>query len=86
MTLNDAPPPENERVDPNFFHYGAENYRHCGAMPQGKKHQRPPTVEEIAAVLKAREGTTLSTAYKDIYRAVFRHSYASDIFVQLRVW
>ena len=41
-------------------------------MAQGKKHERPPTVEEIAAVLKARQGTPLSTQYKDIYRAVFR--------------
>ena len=41
-------------------------------MAQGKKHERPPMVEEIAAVLKARQGTPLSTQYKDIYRAVFR--------------
>ncbi len=41
-------------------------------MPQGKKHERSLTDEEIVAVLKARQGTRLSTKYQDIYRAVFR--------------
>ena len=41
-------------------------------MAQGKKHERPLTDEEIAAVLKARQGTRLSTKYQDIYRAAFR--------------
>ena len=41
-------------------------------MTQGKKHERSLTDEEIAAVLKARQGTRLSTKYQDIYRAVFR--------------
>ena len=41
-------------------------------MVQGKKHERSLTDKEIAAVLKARQGTRLSTKYQDIYRSVFR--------------